>query len=295
MDINKQKEKYINENPMDYVKALEVLNRFPQDAFNIIYKIIKLYVPNEVFKYYSLTDNEKLNNMKFTTLENKEVFLSHASDFNDPFDNRSFYYDIERLNQHKLGYFFGEDFVEENIKNTKLASFSKSGVSNLPMWAHYSNNHQGYCVSYLTEFQKNPELTPTLFPVQYLDGRIDVTKYFEAFLRNIEESYEKAIKEKQKEVLIDNLMLLWIKILSCYIKEEKWAYEQEFRVMKPANVIRAEYMNANPSAIYIGNKCKEEYVYRLVNIAFTLNIPVYKMEINSTSTEFQLVPRQIHI
>jgi hypothetical protein len=295
MDIKTQREIYINENPMDYVKTLEVLNRFPHDAFNTIYKIIKLYVPNEVFKYYSLTDNEKLNNMKFSTLENREIFLSYASDFNDPFDNRSFYYDIERLKQHKFGYFFGEDFVEENIKNTRLASFSKSGVSNLPMWAHYSNNHQGYCVSYLTDFQKNPELSPSLFPVQYLDGRIDVTEYFEGFLRNIEENYEKAIKEKQNKILIDNLMLLWVMILSCYIKERKWEYEQEFRVMKPTNVPRAEYMKANPSAIYIGYKCKEEHIVRLVNIAFTLNIPVYKMEINSTSLDFQLVPTKIYI
>jgi hypothetical protein len=51
-----------------------------------------------------------------------------------------------------------------------------------------------------------------LFPVQYLEGRVDVTEYFEGFLRNIEENYEKAIKEKQNKILIDNLMLLWVLI-----------------------------------------------------------------------------------
>lgn len=295
MDIKAEREKYINENPMDYVKALEVLNRFPHDAFNTIYKIIKLYVPDEVFKYYSLTDNEKLNNMKFSTLENKEIYLSYASDFNDPFDSHSFYYDIERLKQHEFGFFFGESFVVEKIKYTRLASFSNSGVSNLPMWAHYSNNHQGYCVSYLTDFEINPELSPSLFPVQYLEGRVDVTEYFEAFLRNLEENHVKAKKEKQNKILIDNLMLLWVLIISCYMKEKKWEYEQEFRVMKPTNVSRNEYMKANPSAIFIGNKCKDEHIVRLVNIAFTLNIPVYKMEINSTSSDFQLVPKQIYI
>jgi hypothetical protein len=293
MDIKDQREKYINENPIDYVKALEALNRFPHDAFNTIYKIIKLYVPDEIFKYYSLTDNEKLNNMKFSTLENREVYLSYASDFNDPFDNRSYYYDVERLKKYRFGYFFGESFVEENINKTRLASFSKSGVNNLPMWAHYSNNHQGYCVSYFTDFARNPELSPSLFPVQYLHGRVDATEYFIGFLRNIEENYEQAIKEELNRILIDNSMLLWVLILSCYIKEKKWEYEQEFRVMKPTNVPRPEYMRANPSAIYIGNKCKEEHIFRLVNIAFTLNIPVYKMEINSTS--FKLVPKQIYI
>lgn len=84
MDINDQREKYIKENPIDYVKFLEALDYFSNDAFNTIYKIIKLYVPKEVFKYYSLTDNEELNNMKFSTLENSEVYLSYATDFNDP-------------------------------------------------------------------------------------------------------------------------------------------------------------------------------------------------------------------
>lgn len=295
MDINDQREKYIKENPIDYVKFLEALDYFSNDAFNTIYKIIKLYVPKEVFKYNSLTDNEELNNMKFSTLENSEVYLSYATDFNDPFDNRSYYYDIERLKQYKFSYLFDGSFLEDNIYKTRLASFSKSGVNNLPMWAHYSNNHEGYCVSYLTDFQSNPELSPSLFPVQYLEGRVDVTRYFQGVLRNIEENYERAVREKQNEILIDNLMLLWVIILSCYIKEKKWGYEQEFRVMKPTNVPKSEYMEANPSAIYIGYKCREEHILRLVNIAFTLNIPIYRMELISNSLDFQLVPKEIRI
>lgn len=188
MNIKAEREKYTKENPIDYVKTLEVLNRFPNDdTFNTIYKIINLYVPDQVYKYYSLTNDEKLNDLKFSILENKEVYLSYASDFNDPFDNRSYYYDIERLKQHKFGFFFEESFVEDKIKYTRLASFSKSGISNLPMWAHYSNNHYGYCVSYSTDFNKNPELRPPLFPVQYLEGRVDVTEYFKSFLMNVEE------------------------------------------------------------------------------------------------------------
>jgi hypothetical protein len=90
-------------------------------------------------------------------------------------------------------------------------------------------------------------------------------------------------------------MLIWVLILSCYIKEKKWGYEQEFRVMKPTNVSRAEYMKANPSAIYIGSKCKEEHIYKLINIAFTINIPIYRMELISNSFDFQLVPKEINI
>jgi hypothetical protein len=291
-----EREKYIKENPIDYVKIIKALGLFPnREAFNTIYKIIKLYVPDEVYKYYSLTNDEELNAMKFSTLENKEVFLSYASDFNDPFDNRSYYFDIERLKKHKFGFFFEESFFEDKIRYTRLASFSKSGISNLPMWAHYSNNHYGYCVSYSTDFNENQELTPSLFPVQYLEDRLDVTEYFESFLKNIEKNYENAIKLKDKSILIDNLMLLWVHIFTSYIKEKKWGYEQEFRVMKPTNVNKSDFMNANPSAIYIGYKCKKEHILHLVKIAFTLNVPVYKMEINPNSSDFELIPKEIYL
>lgn len=86
-------EKYRNEHPMDYVKALEVLSKFPDEPnlFNLIYKIIKIHVPETVYKYYSFTNDESLNAMKLDTLANKEVFLSFSNEFNDPYDNKSFF------------------------------------------------------------------------------------------------------------------------------------------------------------------------------------------------------------
>lgn len=47
MDINDQREKYIKENPIDYVKFLEALDYFYNDAFNTIYKIIKYMFQKE--------------------------------------------------------------------------------------------------------------------------------------------------------------------------------------------------------------------------------------------------------
>ncbi|MFJ8088775.1 DUF2971 domain-containing protein [Lysinibacillus sp. NPDC095746] len=163
------------------------------------------------------------------------------------------------------------------------------------MWAHYSNNHKGYCVSYSTDFNINEELSPSLFPVQYLDGRVDITNYLEGFLKHMDTKYTEAIKGQKHEILIDNLQILWVVILTSYIKEKKWEYEQEFRVMKPANVPKSEFIKANPAAIYIGEKCKEEHKLRLVNIAFIMNIPIYQMVVNPASKSFELVPEQINI
>lgn len=54
-------------------------------------------------------------------------------------------------------------------------------------------------------------------------------------------------------------------------------------------------MMANPKAIYIGQKCKDENKIKLINIAFQLNIPIYQMEVNLNSKTYELVAKQIFI
>lgn len=297
LQLNEEREKYCRENPIDYIKMLDILNQFPNqhETWKLIYRTAKLYIPERVYKYYSLTPDNHLNTVKFNTLENKEVYLSHSNDFNDPFDNRSFYYDFDVLKKYKFGNWFDDDFIEENANRARIASFSKSGVNNFPMWAHYSNNHQGFCVSYLTDNNHNNELSPSIFPVQYIEGRINITPYLEKFLKQLENQYNKAIKRNQNEILLSDFMLVWINILTCNIKEKHWEYEQEFRVMKPVNVPRPEFMKANPEAIYIGYKCKAEYKIKLVNIAFNLDIPIYEMKLNTVTEKFELVPKRIYL
>lgn len=43
----------------------------------------------------------------------------------------------------------------------------------MPMWAHYANNHAGFCVSY--DMKENKQLSGCTFPVQYTNQRIDIT------------------------------------------------------------------------------------------------------------------------
>ena len=66
-------ETWRREHPMDYFKALHILamadiGDAQAEIFKTIYQIIRLHVPNILYKYYSLSDDETLNMKKFQTL-----------------------------------------------------------------------------------------------------------------------------------------------------------------------------------------------------------------------------------
>ena len=116
---NFDKEKWLQENPIDYFKFIYLLfttiKNAPKNisrniAMNVIfvalYQVTRLYIPDTLYKFYSLTGDETLNEKKFTTLENRKIFMSDIKGFNDPFDGKAFFYnpeelkDIKRLEPH---------------------------------------------------------------------------------------------------------------------------------------------------------------------------------------------------
>ncbi len=86
---------------MDYIKAVKLINSFPNEdklkIFNQIWDITRLYLPKILYKFYSITDNKKLNKLKIETLEDQKVLLSELSKFNDPYDGRAIFYNTNEL------------------------------------------------------------------------------------------------------------------------------------------------------------------------------------------------------
>jgi len=127
-----------------------------------------------LYKFYSKNDDQDLNLLKLKTLEKQQVYLSELSHFNDPFDGRAMFYNPKELNFDVLKEQGGrliDDFASYHIGT----SLSAANFMNMPMWAHYSNNHHGYCISY--ETSNNPMIRTYAFPIQYLDAGIDITDY----------------------------------------------------------------------------------------------------------------------
>ena len=83
------KVKWLQEHPIDYFKFIYLLFNTTKNAtenipytlamdvaFRALYPVTRLYIPDTLYKYYSLNDNKKLNQQKFKTLKNKQIFMT---------------------------------------------------------------------------------------------------------------------------------------------------------------------------------------------------------------------------
>ena len=161
-DIEKWRKKY----PMDYFKAIYLINNAEDrdEAFNEIYGITRFHIPDTLFKYYSLTDDDKLNLEKMKTLEQKQIFMSDVKHLNDPFDNKAYFYNSEALKKYERLKKCGGKLIDDFSSFNKVTSLTSNNVNSMPMWAHYANNHKGFCVSY--DMKSNIRLSGNTFPVQ---------------------------------------------------------------------------------------------------------------------------------
>ena len=124
------------------------------------------------------------NNNKFTIdeIKNNYIFFPNSEKLNDPFDGshklielnnddedieKSYNYLKSKLVDTKSKNYFEEKFKDKNafidfmknaigeyINQTGIACFSNSQI-NFMLWANYANNHQGICVQYNIDYDKN--------------------------------------------------------------------------------------------------------------------------------------------
>lgn len=291
-NIEEWREKY----PMDYYKALRILSEADNgivatEIFKKIYQITRAHVPDVLFKYYSLSDDEVLNRKKFQTLSEGKIYMSEVRDFNDPFDGKGFYYnhkdleDIERLKEHK------SRLIEDFTIFVRGTCFTANGVQSMPMWAHYANNHKGFCISY--NVKGNLDLQSSIFPIQYTDERLDVTSLIRKHAKLISDKIDENEINGEKITVYDDLTIIYMALLLYNVKHISWSYEKEFRYFIPSNVMDMPYVKANPKAIYIGMKCGDNHKKALTDIADYWDIPLYQMEMDECSERYELVTSEL--
>lgn len=286
-------EKWRIKNPMDYFKAMYLINISlnKDEVFKEVYRISRLYIPKTLFKYFSLTDNLSLNEQKLETLQQKKIFMSNVKDLNDPFDNKAYFYRPEELKKYERLAEHGGKLIDDFSVFSKVSSLTSNNVNSMPMWAHYANNHTGFCVSY--DMELNTELSSCTFPVQYTDERIDITSIMDRQAQQIVQEFEKQSQQGKKKILLDDLSLIYMTTYFCNIKHISWSYENEFRCTTGANAPGMPYISATPKEIYIGKNCTNTYVDRIIKIAKELQVPVYQMAFDDLNSKFNLVPRRI--
>lgn len=124
-------------------------------AFETIYRVIRLYIPDTLYKYYSLTDDTELNKKKFETLQNNKIFICEAKYLNDPFDNKAYYYNHKKLKIYVVLKKYNGRLIDDFSSYNQVTALTSNKVNSLPMWTHYSNNHQGFCISCEMSNDKN--------------------------------------------------------------------------------------------------------------------------------------------
>lgn len=295
------REKWLQEHPIDYFKLLYVLFNTTKNAptdmprnfvmnvvFELLYPVTRLYIPDTLYKFYSLNDDNELNEKKFSTLQNKQIFMSDIKDFNDPFDGKAFFYDPKQLaNIKRLQHIKGR-IIEDFTTFHKGTALTENDTSCMPMWAHYSNNHQGFCVAYDMKNPANTALSGCTFPIQYTDERLDITSFMKNYANGVSSEIDKQMAQGIKTIVINDLSLIYVAQYLCNIKHSTWQYEKEFRCTNGANAKGMPYIDAVPKAIYIGMNCQEQNKNKLIEIARSLSIPVYQMRLDELSEKYSL-------
>lgn len=265
----------------DFVKALTE----NEDVISVcqkFYEKAKYQIQRDIYKYYSLNGNLKLNSQKLECLEEKKIYTSCRSEFNDPYDDKGYIYDrnIVDARAKDLGIQWQLETLYPDFK--RFCCFTKSGINNISMWAHYANNHQGYCIEYRKD--NNFDLYSMLLPVKYVIQKIDLTDMICSRLE--------MVKKQQDTKLLEDA-LKWCSIFLSCIKHESWESEKELRLCCHQDYPGAPHFEAIPSKIYIGSMCSKEYEDRLNQIGKNLNIPVYKMKLDVQESEYILRPHDL--
>ena len=295
---NWELETWRKEYPMDYLKSACILNRSKDarvqaEIFETIYQVAQLHVPNILNKYISLSDDNDSNEKRFDTLQKKKLYLSEVKAFNDPFDCKAFYYDPEALRKYEELSVCSGRLIDDFSSFHRVVALTANGVQSMPMWAHYANNHAGFCVSYDMDDRENSSFRSYIFPVQYTDQRIDITSVMDSYAQLLQKAMKSNLAGEKRELPIEDLTIVYLDLLLCNIKHSSWSYENEFRCVAGTKTPGMPYIDAKPKELYIGMRCKDEHVKRLCDIGKELNIPVYRMELNEISEGFQLTAKKM--
>lgn len=123
------------------------------------------------------------------------------------------------------------------IDNTIHVGCLSSEYDNMLLWSHYADNHSGFCIEY--DFSEATEdLIP--FPVIYsLERPVFPWK---AVIQRTPNTFKEAMR---------------IFLSTMITKDNKWAYEKEWRILTHASDLNIIHM-PRISAVYLGCKCSPE-------------------------------------
>lgn len=244
-------------------------------------------IPDRLYHYFPLhnrssrLDYRKENEKYYTSLENGKIRVSSFEALNDPFEFNGLFFDPQSNAMLRNNAKYAEN-VLKRLKNCfPVFCLSDNFDKNMPLWAHYSNNHKGYCVEYST-IDKS-----TIFPVVYVPKREPASNIITTMLTELDKGFRRGTKPSGK---------FWKNFIPFFTsftcKHELWRYEGEYRLLWmdnysfPGQLVGLDDAKLKIEKIFMGLYCDDKK--RLRKIGKILGCEVYEMILESTNCEFSL-------
>ncbi len=238
---------------------------------------IRKFLPDKVYKYYSLGDDLDKNKQKLEAVRKNQIWSSLCSEFNDPYECQYMYLnesDLKEMGLPQEGKTLWDKIMEEIRQRITTICFTQN-PNDMPMWAHYANEHKGFCVEYTVDDPKN------LYPVFYVDKRLKAQALF-VNLVNAFFGLDVPVDER-------STLLRFIMLMSAF-KDRSWSSENEIRaiflnsksdVSNKGKLFSCEEIGIHPVKIYIGAKCTEDNGQALLSVSETLKIECERCVLSS--------------
>lgn len=260
-------------------------------------------MPKILYKYVSLSEksickkddksclNECfLDGLKLSTLKEKKIWMSKFRNLNDPYEYKCMYLEEEKLKEKGWPIDNLNGYLEEMKNVYNIASFTTNLVDNMPMWAHYSNNHHGFCIEYHVLVGK------AVYPISYEEDRFSVSTTITRIFEAVDKIEKGIINTADKEFQFCMTMITHFGL----IKHNTWSYENEYRVLfadttkgKSGVLVDSLDVGLQVKAIYLGSQCSEENRKKLLKIAKEINVRAYEMYLDNSNPEYKLSYKEL--
>jgi hypothetical protein len=276
-----------------------IFNKELEEAIN--YR--KKSMPKRLYKYVSLTNNIEcykdrnqcknfvdINEKKFNALRKNQIWMSKFDNLNDPYEYKAMFLKRTELAEKGWPIELLDGYINRMKEIYLISSFTQNIVDNMPMWAHYSNNHQGFCVEYNV---LNPKV---VYPISYEEDRFGLASIITTIFDLSNKIFKGEIDETNKE-------FQWYMTLITHfglIKHKSWAYENEFRIIQADQggnnkgaLVPTIKVGLDINAIFIGSQCSNENRDELIKIAQDLKVNIYEMYLDDEEPNYKLSYRLI--
>ena len=248
----------------------------------------------KLYKYMSFDSKGSARDTdKILAISSDKIWLSRVDKLNDPFECWNISLDPDKLigllNRQSPEYSVNKDFMYkfvnfmetyfEKYRNEFLiCSMTKSGISNMPLWAHYSNNSKGFVLEY--------EVIDThmMEPVNYAHSKLGIESLF----------FSEIAKILQDDEYPPNVINA-IQFYNILTKHISWSYEEEIRIvsindegLENGKLVNTKDVGIRLSAIYTGMQCCEKHVEWLKYVAEHKEIPLKSLQMNIVNSGYYL-------